>query len=98
MSERRRRRKRRKTKDRLSSGGSPPTQNSGEVDMMHEAEAPAASFEESEQPSLKVMWKVLSRIKENTATLLAENASLKTSLERHTGGIQDLIGTKQEAT
>ena len=27
------------------------------------------------------MWKVLSRVEENTATLLAENASLKTSLE-----------------
>ena len=80
MSERRRR-KRRKTKDSLSSGGSPPTQNSGEVHMMHETEAPAASIEESEQPSLKEMWKVLSRIEENTATLLAENASLKTNLE-----------------
>ena len=50
--------------------------------MMHKAEAPAASIEESEQPSLKEMWKVLSRIEENTPTLLAENASLKTSLER----------------
>ena len=45
MSERRRR-KRRKTKDSLSSGGSPPTQNSGKVHMMHEAEAPAASIED----------------------------------------------------
>ncbi|XP_078343631.1 uncharacterized protein LOC144629287 [Oculina patagonica] len=51
------------------------------VTDLNEAMHEASVLAESEQPSLQELWKLLSRIEKNTTTLLAENASLKASLE-----------------
>ena len=47
------------------------------IEAMHKASV----LIDSEQPSLQNLWKLLLHIEKNTTSLLAENASLKASLE-----------------
>ena len=88
--------RRRETKSSTSSCNSPlvhmaKKQNSGEemaanaaitsVTDLNEAMHKTSVLIESEQLSLQNLWKLLLHIEKNTTSLLAENASLKASLE-----------------